>query len=454
MRRDTIHSDCIYTKRGAGWMASLIRFLFPTALAAALILSSCTRSVQKEGPVSGTAVPAPGSIAYSGTDGNIYVIDAAGGTIHQVTQNAKSSTDRDTEYLYPAWSFDGQRLAYVGYSPQKDGRIESTLYVSDRKGKRPSPILKSMDISPFYLYWSPDSNSISFLSSSSSRDDLVMQIIKVEGGNPVAVEAGQPLYWSWRMDSNTILTHSGGSALEQPDKAVIKLYDLTSEDREGTTLNYFPALFQAPEQSPDGEALLIAAEMYRRQSTLVLASSDGEPRQLITDWRGPLSFSWSPVGDRIAYITGVMSPIGGIIGTLYILGMAEDTEKISYEVPAKVFTYFWSPDGSKIALFEPAIVPVPSEKQMLLLNVSILDVESGEVKSLLSVRPTRAFLGQVVPFFDQYQRSHTIWSPDSTHIVVNGVTGDDRPGIFVVPVEDGGTPQLLAYGIFPFWSWR
>jgi len=114
-------------------MASLIRFLFPTALAAALILSSCTRSVQKEGPVSGTAVPAPGSIAYSGTDGNIYVIDAAGGTIHQVTQNAKSSTDRDTEYLYPAWSFDGQRLAYVGYSPQKDGRIESTLYVSDRK---------------------------------------------------------------------------------------------------------------------------------------------------------------------------------------------------------------------------------------------------------------------------------------------------------------------------------
>ena len=63
-------------------------------------------------------------------------------------------------------------------------------------------------------------------------------------------------------------------------------------------------------------------------------------------------------------------------------------------------------------------------------------------------------LGRVVPVFDQYQRSHTIWSPDSTHIVVNGVTADNRPGIFVVSADGETPPRLVALGTLPFWSWQ
>ena len=415
-------------------------------------LASCTRSVRETGPLIGTTVKASGSIAFTGTDGNIYVLGVSSGRGFKLTDDAYTGNDGQTSYHYPAWSFRGGKLAFIGYRRLDGEEVESTLYVADHPGDTVRPVLTTVNTSPFYLYWSPDSESISFLSSSAEGNDLLLQVIPADGGEPVVVDAGQPLYWSWRSDSASILTHTGGSVLEQADKAYIKRFDLSIDDPEGVPLNYFPAFFQAPEHSPDGEALLIAASMYRTQSTLVLAERDGEPRQLITEWQGPLSFSWSPAGNRIAFITGKQSPIGGIIGTLNILGSARDNEESSYRASSAVFTYFWSPDGEKIALFEPTVVSGPSARRVLMLNVSILFVESGELWYRTSIVPTPSFLGRVVPFFDQYQRSHTIWSPDSTHIVVNGMTAANRPGVFVVPAEGEGPPQLLAYGTLPFWS--
>jgi dipeptidyl aminopeptidase/acylaminoacyl peptidase len=266
---------------------------------------------------------------------------------------------------------------------------------------------------------------------------------------------GQPVYWSWSAASSAILTHSGRSVTEQPEKAVIKLFDLTSEENAGTTLNYFPAFFQAPAYSPDGDHLLIAAEMLQRHSTLVMAQNDGEPEDLLVDWQGTLTFSWSPDGRRIAYVTGRHSPIGGSIGALNILDMGEDGERSNYQVrSSNVLAFFWSPDSRKIAYFEPRVLKREGSRDLLVLAVSVLDVENGTVQFLTTIRPTLAFLGQVIPFYDQYQRSHTIWSPDSRQIVVNSITEDNLPGIYAISMEDGDSPRFLTHGIFPFWSWQ
>jgi Tol biopolymer transport system component len=432
--------------------------LLPFMASAFILLLSCTRSVRD---LSEEAVPTQrglrevsGSIAFTGTDGNIYVLDAESGKRVRLTDDAAHGIDRRIDYRYPAWSFDGGKLAFIGYRLLEDGDVESTLYVSDISDRGVHSILTSRSISPFYLYWSPDAERISFLSSSSGGDELHLMVIRAVGGEPEMVDTGQPLFWSWRSDGSSILTHTGGSALEQRDKALIKSFDLSTGSRVGVPLYYFPALFQAPEHSPDGEALLIAASMHGLQSTLVLASRDGEPEQLIADWQGPLAFSWSPRGNRIAFVRGQPSPIGGIIGTLNIVSLSDESGKAAYEAAQGVFAYFWSPDGKKIALFEPTIVRGPAERPILMLNVSILFVETGQLWYRTSILPTPPFLGQVMPFFDQYQRSHTIWSPDSTHIVLNGMTRDNQPGIFVVPADGEAPPQLVALGTLPFWSWQ
>ena len=420
-----------------------------------LILVSCTRTVQtgtREGKSSGSKL---GYIAFTGTDGNIYVLNPVKGKTYQLTDDASPDRANRREYRYPSWSFDGEMLAFVGYQADSAGNIKSTLYISDIKGSAHTSLLTTGETAPFYLYWSPDSRSISFLSTLYGANDLLLQVLPATGGAPSFIDMGQPFYWSWSADSSTILTHSGGSLAEQPEKAAIKLFNLTAKGNAGTTLNYFPAFFQAPAYSPDGNRLLIAAEMLQRHSTLVMAHNDGEPEDLLVDWQGTLTFSWSPDGHRIAYVTGRRSPIGGSIGTLNILNMGKNAERSNYQVrSSNVLAFFWSPDSTKIVYFEPRVFTAEDDRELLVLAVSVLNVEDGTVQPLTIIRPTRAFLGQVIPFYDQYQRSHTIWSPDSRQIVVNSITEDNRPGIYAVSMEGDGSPRFLAYGIFPFWSWQ
>jgi Tol biopolymer transport system component len=195
--------------------------------------------------------------------------------------------------------------------------------------------------------------------------------------------------------------------------------------------------------------------MLQRHSTLVIAKNDGEPRDLLVDWQGPLTFDWSPDGRYIAYVTGRPSPIGGSIGQLNILHMEDEEVKSDYQVrSSNVIAFFWSPDSSKIVLFEPQIVGDGERQETFVLAVSVLTVADGSVKDLTKIRPTRPFIGQVIPYYDQFQRSHTIWSPDSRYIVLNGATSDNLPGIFIVSAEGEKGADFLAHGIYPFWSWQ
>jgi Tol biopolymer transport system component len=424
-------------------------------VAAFLLLNACTRAV-RTGDIPGEAGDIiSGHIAYTGLDGNMYILNPIQRKTTQITDDASSGKRGRTEYRYPSWSFDGKSLAFVRYSGDSTGNFESTLLISNIRGNEKKSLLTTEEIVPFYLYWSPDSSSISFLSSLSSAEGLLLQVLSADGGKPSYIDMGQPFYWSWSVDSSSILTHTDGSTVEKPDKAAIKLFDLTDNNYTSTTLNYFPAFFQAPRHSPDGNSLLIAAEMLQRHSTLVIARNNGEPQDLLVDWQGPITFDWSPDGTRIAYVTGRPSPIGGSIGPLNILNVEDGEEKSDYQVrSSNVIAFFWSPDSSKIALFEPQIVGNGESQETFVLAVSVLNVSDGSVKKLTKIRPTRPFIGQVIPYYDQFQRSHTIWSPDSRYIVLNGTTSDNLPGIFIVSAEGERDADFLAYGVYPFWSWQ
>ena len=448
-----IHKEKGMLKNTASFFKPLTILLLFTA--AIFLLASCTRSVQTGTRIRGSSGNDGGHIAFTGLDGNMYILNPLEGEAHQLTHDASPGDKSRTEYRHPSWSFDGESLAFVRYRADNSGNVESTLFISDVQGNDKTTLLTSEEIVPFYLYWSPDSRNISFLSSLNSAGELLLQILPSDGGEPAFVDMGQPFYWSWSADSSSILTHTGGSTMEKPEKAAIKLFDLSEDIYSSTTLNYFPAFFQAPQYSPDGSQLLVAAEMLQRHSTLVIARNNGEPEDLLVDWQGPLTFSWSPDGKRIAYVAGRPFPIGGSIGTLNILSMNDGGERSGYQVKSRnILAFFWSPDSTKIALFEPQIVAADGSQETFVLAVSVLNVADGSVKPLTKIRPTRAFLGQVIPYYDQYQRSHTIWSPDSSHIVVNGSTDENLPGIYVVSTEGRGGSSFIAHGVYPFWSWQ
>jgi TolB protein len=61
------------------------------------------------------------------------------------------------------------------------------------------------------------------------------------------------------------------------------------------------------------------------------------------------------------------------------------------------------------------------------------------------------FVGQVLPFFDQYALSHRFWSPDSRAIALPIAADDGSVSIAAIPT-DGGPTTRSAGGVAASWS--
>jgi Tol biopolymer transport system component len=86
------------------------------------------------------------------------------------------------------------------------------------------------------------------------------------------------------------------------------------------------------------------------------------------------------------------------------------------------------------------------------LVVRVYDRVSGNTKEVATFAPTVSFQ-QVLPYYSQYQRSATIWSPDSRNLVLSGVDSSGNNAIYTVGA-DGSQFQKIADGDIAFWSWK
>jgi Tol biopolymer transport system component len=220
-----------------------------------------------------------------------------------------------------------------------------------------------------------------------------------------------------------------------------------------------PALFQAPAWSPDGEKLLLAAELDNEGEGLLLADTDGEVLSVLKMVNDLIAFSWSPDGDWVAYVSEDELGSEDISRTLVYLDpdQADKTHTVEQEL---VIAFFWSPDSRKIAYFVPQI-SIPSSQQVSLrvqesrfsLELHVLDIQTGDSQRLIVFTPTEDFLN-ILPYFDQYQRSATIWSPDSKNLVISALDQDGEQVIYAIEISENSEIRRLASGRLAFWSWK
>lgn len=429
------------------------RFLIVALLMSLMAFSQPSYLVQ--GDFQSTAAESKsGRIAYVGLDGNIYTSDPMGAQRVAVTDDAGNTADIAIGYRQPTWSFDGGRLAFIGYVRGREGSIVTSVYNARPDGIDRVEVFRDKTLLPFYLYWSPNREHISFISVQRSGG-FELRIVPATGGRPQSVGSGQPIFWSWAPEGDFLVTHIGGSGIEQPQMAKMALHEIGGNRISEVELSAEPTYFQAPVFSPDGRSFVVASEQHSGRSSLVLSSTDGRHEQILAELQGAATFDWSPQGNRLAYVDGQVTPLGGIMGPLKIIDLVNTATIVNHQADnMNVVAFFWSPDGDKIAYFEPTVVQTEQGESWLAMNISILDVVKDKLIHLGSIKPTQAFVRQVVPFYDQYQRSATIWSPDSKYIVVSAVASDDQPGVFVVPVADDSQPYFIDHGISPFWSWE
>ena len=429
------------------------------AISALLVASCLPRDMQMpQSPLLSALERKSGLIAYIGADGNMYVSDQGGGNLTQLTDDALIPESQGAPllyYQYPTWSRDGSRVAFVGLSVEGE-QIESKLMVADPETDSVEEIYSSESEHPIYLNWSPDDENITFISSNVARQNLLLQNLPVQGGDPAILDTGSPYYWSWAPDGNVMIVHAGGTAASVPEH--ISFLDVEAPIVTEYAVEATLGSFQAPAWSPDGNRIAIA-QVAEEEREVVVTDAAGENPKSLGTFTEKTAFAWSSDSTRLAYIDGVQALDAGTIGPLHVYDLETSEEIVEDE---NVIAFFWSPSGEEIAYF--VLLQAQAEGSgesgesaqagtQFVLELHVLDVTNGESRELFTYRPTQQFLS-ILPYFDQYHQSATIWSPDNNNLVLSFLNNEGIPGIAIVAASGNLEPRFLAQGYLAFWSWE
>jgi WD40-like Beta Propeller Repeat len=392
-------------------------------------------------------------IAFIGTDGNIYTSHADGADISPVTDDAlyPGRPDHFKFYQYLVWSPDGTHLGFVGVQQGVDNNGGAEVYTASISSDEIHLANMSDEFIPFYLYWSPNSEYLSYLSSDIVLGGIALHNVSADGGNARLVDRGNPYYWVWSPDSSEALVHVGGAI-----NGRLEFLGM-NEGTPNAQISLEPSFFQAPSWSPSGEHIYLAIQNPDGQGELVEAGPDGKPQRTLASFDGPIAFALNADGEKLAYLANVIQGPAGFLGQLRVIPLDNPDQVIETGDP-HVNAFFWSPDGEKLAYLVPVVIDVEDRAVSLSdpqieYALKILDTNSGENDSIATFRPTEDFLN-VLPFFDQYHLSTTIWSPDSHYVVISALNQNDIPSIQIVPVSGQEAARTIAEGSLAFWSWK
>jgi TolB protein len=389
-------------------------------------------------------------IAYIMPTGQLATV-APGGDIRVLTGPG-------TVFQFPAWSPDGKHLLTIGSAADRAG-----VYVlADEPAAPPLTLYENGDEPPIYCCWSPSGRHVAMVVY--HPRGLRLLVGELSGGRLREVLQGQPCFFDWTPDGAQLLVHTGGGAGE-PDLA---FFGADSYRRSARLAE--PGLFQAPGLAPSGRAWAYAEADTQHGSRLVVEREGG--RRLALPHLGIVALGWCPTRDQLAFISPER-PLRHCFGPLRLLSLSSDFARVL--VDANVLAFFWAPTGRAIACLtvagdrdlRPAQVgssgngvytngstpppraqrrPVPARG----LDLWVVDVLDGTQRHLATFTPPPLFVSQFLPFFDQYARSHQLWAPDGSALLVPSVDGG-RPRLLLVPA-DAGRPEPVAEGIMGCWG--
>lgn len=406
--------------------------------------ASGVASASPGAPASAGSIGSTGSIAVLAGDGSISVVAADG------TSTLLDDTS-DGMYGFPTWSPDGSRIAAV----RSDGTTTVVVVfdVSDGSAATaPKVIFAKPSAAPFYLYWTPDGNEVSFLVT--EADVLSLRLAPADGSAPVdgsgdgsVVRTGNPFYYDW-LAGDRLFAHIGTGS-----EAFLGELGVDGKSGAGFEL---PGDFRSAVVSPDRESIAFVRGATGGPGEVVVSGRDGSNEHSMTVY-GQTALVFDPTGSRVASI-GASDPsetAGFPLGPLKVIdGPTGDVRTL---VDGAVASFWWSPDGKTIAALrvQPTIGSATrsgEQPQEVASEVRLIfvDVASGATLSQPVIRPTERFVTALIAYFDQYALSHQLWAPDGSAMLMPEI-GDDGTTHVIVRHPDGSEPITLD-GEIAFWS--
>jgi Tol biopolymer transport system component len=389
-----------------------------------------------EHPKRTAAAVSDGRIAFAGlgeTTWNIYMIEPDGGHLTMLTDLTGQVADE------PAWSPDGQRIAYV----VRESNGASDIWVINADGSG-AYALTSGPGSSWGPTWSPDGSRLAYTHSAPGRADQIW-VVGADGSNPrpftycdppECVQDGSP---AWSPDGSRIafVRVSGAGAIIPVSVFVWPLKEAGPKP-EATSLE--GATWAADlAWSPDASKLTFARSTSDGASFgLWQMDADGSHLGPLGDRPSAQSPSWSPDGRQIAF----MAPVGAELETLYVMDADGTGVRQIPGLPENATSPSWQPIPSD----QPAPTPGPMANGPIYFRVG-----GGEGGSRIeSIDPDGTDRRVVFPEGSPVHYSRIAFSPDGTRIVFD----DFLSGAYGIMTADpeGGNVVRLTDGVNDSWA--
>ncbi len=412
---------------------------------------------EAEPPAPVPAEPEPeGLIAILGNDGDLLIIEPTG------TQVAELTDHDDRRVAQPTWSPDAEFVAWTELpasgSPRPKLAIDTPEADSAASIDTPFP--------SFFNAWDPEASRIAMLGQ--TAQGVGVSFVGVEDGvlsaDAAPADGGQPYFFDW-VGPDSLYAHVGSEV------GTLTLGEAgpggagASRDDTGTS-SEVGGDFGAPDVLSDGTVLVVdsssGSPVLQRRSldgstttalanltssaflvvdpteTFVAVQVTGElsaaPPTTVTAWRQPTGPD--DPSDTPAQQSDLPTMGGGV--WVYEFSSGE-----AFQVADELREgMFWDPTGTRLLMLAP-------DGELARWQIWSIDGAS-RFTNLLDLSPM--LRNDYLPFYDQYGKNITFWSPDGSSFVYSALADDGFLTIFIHNASKNGVSTEVAKGPVAVWS--